>query len=118
MRNDKITVKNVLLPDGKLMTKFFLDYEKGSHVFVCERRYSKSVYAFFKDGVSMKEVYHFSQYRKRNEKLNKVIDRLPSLVKYAKLAYEADLAYEVEANRTQRDRCRAEEELSGFEVAA
>lgn len=78
---DRIEIRIELNKQGKEILKFYVHCDLG-YLWLFNKPKTKGVYDYFANGKSVSELYKH-KYR-NNEALNKIVDRLPAHVKYAK----------------------------------
>lgn len=78
---DRIEIVSELNKHGKEILKFYVHCDLG-YLWLFNKPKTKGVYDYFANGKSVSELYKH-KYR-NNETLNKIVDRLPAHVKYAK----------------------------------
>lgn len=78
---DRIEIRSELNKQGKEILKFYVHCDLG-YLWLFNKPKTKGVYDYFANGKSVSELYKH-KYR-NNETLNKIVDRLPAHVKYAK----------------------------------
>ena len=78
---DRIEIVKGFDKHGAEILKFYVHCDQG-RLWLFDKTKTKGVYEYFSGGRSVNELYAYKY--KKNNTLNKIVDRLPGYVKYAK----------------------------------
>ncbi len=89
---DRIEIVNSYDKEGKEILKFYVHCDLGM-LWLFNKPKTKGVFDYFEKGRSVNELHEY-KYRK-NESLNKIINRLPVHIKYAKQMAIEDRSFQI-----------------------
>lgn len=91
MMKDKIEMVKKINNKGEEVISLFLHCEEFGVLWLRDVDFSKGVNEYFSKGRSVSELHNYKY--TCNKKLNKIIDRMPAYIKYAKEEALADREY-------------------------